>query len=365
MSAEAPFDRNTLRGVDETTLMGRAEACSPDDEADEYWAVVHELQQRGSRAVFDWAAAMLRHDRPERRRLACDVLAQLGYDDGHPFRERTVGLVEGLCADTDLADVSVLAAAISALGHGGQASSLPVVLGLAGHPDPNVRFAVASALPALIGSEWVEPDHAGVTALLALCDDPVDDVRDWATFGIGAQLKVDGPAIRRCLRARLDDPDEGARAEALAGLARRHDRGVAAYITRAVTGEAVARPVVEAAGWLADPTLHAPLEKLRVWWDLDAQLIAESSRRCAPSFVPDLAAAVAALLAAADDAGLAISVSSELLGHSPEGPVVQLLPADSTGYGLEPLLKRAGGSAAVAVQLMTADAQQSPSGRGL
>lgn len=361
MSADLPFDRTILRGTDEAELMARAEALSPDDEVDEYWAIVHELQRRGTRAAFDWACGLIEHDEQARRRLGCDVLAQLGYEDGHPFRERSVALLEQRCSDPS---TTVLAAAVSALGHaangrdGGQVSALDTVIGLATHDEPNVRYAVASALPSLVGVEWVTVDEPAVATLLALCDDPAPDVRSWATFGIGARLKVDGPAIRDCLRARLADSDAETAGEALAGLARRHDHHALDAVRVALAGEHVDRLTIEAAGWLADPSLHRALTRLASWWDVDVDLLATAVRRCDPGFVDALAGTVGDLVAAADAAQLEIVVSSELLGQRPEGPMVQLAPTDHRGYGLEPLMRRAGGSATVAAGLIRSDANE-------
>ena len=62
-------------------------------------------------------------------------------------------------------------------------------------------------------------------------EDEDEDVRDWATFGVGeiALLEnevwryLDSPDIRAALRKRLDDTFEDARREAIWGLARRRD----------------------------------------------------------------------------------------------------------------------------------------------
>lgn len=359
MSADVPFDRTILRGTGEAELIARAEALSPDDEVDEYWAIVHELQRRGTRAAFDWACGLIEDDEEDRRRLGCDVLAQLGYEDGHPFRERSVALLERRCGDPS---TTVLAAAISALGHAANGSdgvhraALDTVIALAAHEEANVRYAVASALPSLVGLDWVEAGEPAVVALLSLCADPAPDVRSWATFGVGARLKVDGPSVRDCLRARLTDSDADTAGEALAGLARRHDREALAAVRAALGAEQVSRLTIEAAGWLADPSLHQILTRLANWWDVDAELLGTAVRRCDPGFVAGVAATVGALVSAAEQVELDIIVSSELLGQRPEGPMVQLAPTDHRGYGLEPLMRRAGGSASVAADLIRSDA---------
>jgi hypothetical protein len=63
-----------------------------------------------------------------------------------------------------------------------------------------------------------------VQTVLQLSADTDDDVRDWATFGLGTLLRLDTPAIRHALLARLDDAHHNPREEAMYGLAVRLDR---------------------------------------------------------------------------------------------------------------------------------------------
>ena len=59
--------------------------------------------------------------------------------------------------------------------------------------------------------------------LIDLMEDQADEVRDWATFGLGTLSDVDGPEVREALRKRLDDSFGEARDEAICGLARRRE----------------------------------------------------------------------------------------------------------------------------------------------
>jgi len=62
-----------------------------------------------------------------------------------------------------------------------------------------------------------------INTLIELMGDPDEDVRDWATFGLGTQTDADSPEIREALRNLLSDPFEYARSEAVWGLAKRKD----------------------------------------------------------------------------------------------------------------------------------------------
>ena len=48
-------------------------------------------------------------------------------------------------------------------------------------------------------------------------------MRDWATFALGTLAEADSRQLRDALAARLDDPDEDTRLEAVHGLAVRGD----------------------------------------------------------------------------------------------------------------------------------------------
>ena len=86
-----------------------------------------------------------------------------------------------------------------------------------------------------------------VATLSTLSEDADDDVRDWATFGLGVQGDVDSLPVREALSWRLSDSDSDAREEALVGLARRHDARILAVLLTALGESLVTDRVIEAA----------------------------------------------------------------------------------------------------------------------
>jgi HEAT repeat protein len=104
---------------------------------------------------------------------------------------------------------------VSALGRLGEASLAPVIAGLAGHPDVEVRVVVAQVL-----GELADESSASIGALVMLSSDDVEEVRSWATFGLGAEPLSTQPGVDDALLARLCDPCEEVRVEAARGLAR-------------------------------------------------------------------------------------------------------------------------------------------------
>jgi HEAT repeat protein len=187
-----------------------------DDEAP--WHAVHALRQIGSREVFDRAAAWCRSDEPLQRARGAEVLAQLGCTSDHPennFPEESFNAVVALAENEK--HIEPLSSAIHALGHIGDPRATPLLVRYTTHPESEIRFAVACAC----GSFANEP--AVVAVLLELMRDADEDVRDWATFGLGTLGTVDTPEIRDAFAERLNDSSADVVDEALAGLAQRRD----------------------------------------------------------------------------------------------------------------------------------------------
>jgi HEAT repeats len=254
--------RSTL-GTDE--LVARALALDDDDENEdeEYWAIVLELQRRGDRETFAAARALCLDASDDARCLGVAVLAQLGSAEGRPFLEESLPLVSALCAEGGASD-DVLAASLHALGHLQDPRGARAVLAQRHHPDPTVRLAVAQAAEGVAGEP---PDPAVVAAVIELTRDADDGVRNWSTFSLALLFEVDDPAVREALLARIGDADEATSAEALGGLAARADPRAADGILDRLRGpfseQYVADVLVDAAEQLADPRFIPALAMLR------------------------------------------------------------------------------------------------------
>jgi HEAT repeat protein len=235
-----------------------AKALNEGADGGTYWGYVSHLQKLGTRAVFERAAALCSATGAPSRRLGLDILAQLGYEVGRPFVEQALPIAIELASDPEL---SVRVSAISALGKQWDVRALPTVLEHRLDADPDVRLAVAQAVPSVVSDP---PEADAVASLLELMRDSACDVRDWATLGIGTLLEdVDGDDIRQALTERLDDPDGDTAGEALVGLARRRDPGIIERVRGLLAEPNVGNLTVEAAGELADPRLLPALERLR------------------------------------------------------------------------------------------------------
>lgn len=195
-------------------------------DSDEYWELIRTLHGIPEQHVFDLAAACCVAASATERALGADVLAQLGHMDEWtgkgPFTDQSVPILRALLQD---ADEDVLTSAIHALAHHGLGTAKDF-RELARHGSADVRYAVAHAIG--LGDQGEDE----LRLMIDLTQDVADNVRDWATFALGSQCDLDTPEIREALKLRLDDQDDGARGEAMVGLARRGDVGVAPAIVR-------------------------------------------------------------------------------------------------------------------------------------
>lgn len=197
-----------------------------DYEDEAAWDAVAALRLRGTEEVFQLAVQYCRSAVPLERARGLNVLAQLGASRPDSERPHTAERVAIAIEHLRDQDELVVCAASWALAHIGGEASISALTPMRTHANPDVRLAVANGLS---GSE--RPD--AIATLMELMDDNNDNVRDWATFGLGTQCDVDTPEIRVALRKRLGDSYDMARNEAAWGLAQRADpQGIQLLIDR-------------------------------------------------------------------------------------------------------------------------------------
>ena len=215
-------------------------------------ACIWALRERVEPATFHKCAAWAESPEPERREAAADILGQLGYSQDYPFAQQSVPIIERLLADSD---EEVLASALAACHYLGILDA-SVLVPFAAHSDQSVRFA---AMQALTGRS----DPVSTGGLIALTRDSDNDVRNWATFGLGQMTDADNPDIREALLARVGDDDPEIRGEALVGLAKRGDRRALTPLAKELAGEFHGVWSVEAAAAFKDPSLASLLVELK------------------------------------------------------------------------------------------------------
>lgn len=248
-----------------------AKSPGDDESEEEYWRVVQAIQQRPIQGVFDRCNSWCSSGDPAERRLGADILAQLGcLDHSFPFRSATIPILKRLLADDQ---TEVVEAALVAFSHLGAQDAIAEIIPFAENAEAELRYAAVLAL-------LTQEDKRAVDTMIRLSQDRDPHVRNWATFGLGAQIDVDTLAVRAALLARVEDPDADTRAEALSGLVKRGDLRVVGPLRLALLSDEVGRLEVEAARDLGSNQLLDALEELRSWWDVDSALLEDAISRC-------------------------------------------------------------------------------------
>jgi hypothetical protein len=268
MTAEDLTELPTSVLVQRTVDLARSE---PVLQSEEYWAHVRVLHFRSGRDVFDEALGLCSSSDAISRAAGADILAQLGVRDSvavFPFGDASVGPLVALLEDSE---PTVIASALYALGHLGQGEPAQLAK-LSKHPSEDVRHALAYALGG-------RTDAICTATLVTLSADADRDTRDWATFALAALTEEDSPVIREALAARLSDPDDDVRAEAIMGLAQRRDERAVPPLLRELARPYVGGLLIEAAGAMPRPEFIPHLEVLHAANPGD-QTIDEALTRC-------------------------------------------------------------------------------------
>jgi HEAT repeat protein len=239
-----------------TSELHRRVLDAEDFDSDERWQAIAVLHNRASEETFALAAELCHSTDPRRVSDGLDLLAQLGSPDRLHQPEARRLIREALRPDLPEA---VLVSAASAVGHQDDSEAVPLLVALASHTSPEVRFSVAFGLGGLEGPEVVP-------ALTGLTSDLDSDVRDWSTFALARLRQDDSDAIRAAFWARIEDEDLDTRWEAIAGLVLRQEPKVRGYLEvelrRAPLVDNDHFSLLAAAHSLKDPTLKDLLEPL-------------------------------------------------------------------------------------------------------
>ncbi|HEY2790985.1 MAG TPA: HEAT repeat domain-containing protein [Micromonosporaceae bacterium] len=218
-----------------------------------------------------YAIGRLNDPDPEVRVAACDLLGRAAdvHEEARPVAAEAL---------LSIAVPDSVESLVYALGRTYDARVVPRLLEHIAHPDADVRLAVAWALPNVL-LDWDEPEPPGVTeALIGLSGDADEEVRDWATFGLGRMSNFDGPQIRAALLARTTDSFQDAREEGICGLARRRDPRGIALLGDLLAEETLQIGVFDTAALVGDASYLSRLEA----FDVEDTGIADAMRECDP-----------------------------------------------------------------------------------
>jgi HEAT repeat protein len=191
----------------------------------DYWpSAIAILHSRGDLTTLQAAQRLASSPLNVERAVAAWLLGEFGLPHRTMPEECVSTLIQMLTVE---ADPEVIASICNAFHyHERTPEIVQAVSRFKDHPDEDVRFGV------VMGLLWSQQDEA-IATLIELTRDTDEDVRNWATFGIGQIFETaeepqrfDTLAIRQALFDRLDDPHWETGREALDGLTLRRDNRI-------------------------------------------------------------------------------------------------------------------------------------------
>jgi nucleoid DNA-binding protein len=181
-----------------------------------YFENIRELRRRPDQEVFEKSYGLAMSGNDKEKEIGIDVLAQLGATP-RPFYKPSVKLYFELLPT--LTNPGVLYALLYAVSHNNEklhSTQIAAISLFKNHADTNIRQAVVASL---LGVD----NTAAINILIELSNDKVISIRNWATFGLGSQIKRKGRNITAALWNRTGEKHQETRFEAIVGLAVRKD----------------------------------------------------------------------------------------------------------------------------------------------
>ena len=234
------------------------------------------LQYRATIEVLNGAERLCKSNNIKNQEIGIRILGQLGIPERAFPNECLDILLQLWQTETNsdiLCDVGI------ALGHLGDSKAISSLVKYKNHSHADVRYGVVSGL---LGQE----NSQAVEALVELSGDIDEDVRNWATFGLGSQIEIDTDKIREALWQRLlkeprdTEISHEIYGEALVGLAIRKDRRVIKPLLAELQSNCVGVLAVEAAEEIGDRRLYNALIELKEWWDCDLDMLDRAIESC-------------------------------------------------------------------------------------
>jgi len=194
-----------------------------------YWEYISILRSRPNNDVFRQCEKLMTSDISKNRIIGIDVLAQLGVSP-RPFYNETIDRYFKLLENEK--EPIVIMSILFGIGHNNEKLNKAQIKKLCAYSDTNNSLIKEGLVFSLLGKN----DADAIKTLICLSMDKLSYIRDWATFGIGSQIKKDTIEIRNALWKRVDDKHQDAKLEAIIGLAKRKDIRVKEIIKQELLG---------------------------------------------------------------------------------------------------------------------------------
>jgi hypothetical protein len=235
--------------------------------------LVGKIVQKRDKA-FDIALWRLRAGDDAERAMSVYILGLLSAERDESEPDMVARLVEVAKREKVL---GVQQALVIAFRYSSDPRAIPQMLTWLKSGEASFRRSVVETL-----SGCIERNRGpeGVDALIHATRDHVEEVRNWATYGLGIIISRDNTKIRDTLMERLEDESANIRRAAMTGLARRRDQRMVPVVLAGLQDDEVTRYEVQSAGYLRSKKLLSALLELQEWWEVDPDLLERSIELC-------------------------------------------------------------------------------------
>jgi hypothetical protein len=157
------------------------------------------------------------------------------------------------------------------------------LIALTNHEDEDVKFEATRSLSGCTAFNTKRTKV--IKQLIKLSADKDQDVRDWATFGLGTLLFIydrNSESVDAALIARMKDPFYNARDEAIHGLALRKNQQALPALTNRLNMITVTNLNIESAGTYGLVQFYGRLIEIRSLWSGKDENLEWAIQRCNP-----------------------------------------------------------------------------------
>jgi hypothetical protein len=219
-----------------------------------YWENISELRKRKTKSIFEKSCQLVNSNIEKEKIIGIDILAQLGVTP-RPFLKETMKLVfENLKKETN---PKIIKSLLYAIGHNNEKLSKSEISLICSFKNSSENIVRESLVFSLLGVE----NNEAIETLIFLSNDKIYYIRDWATFGIGAQIEITNDKIINALWNRINDKNRDTKDEAILGLAKRKDKRIKKIIEKELIKDKFKSLLFEAIEELEDKELLKPTEE--------------------------------------------------------------------------------------------------------
>lgn len=184
-----------------------------------YWEYISILRSRSSEEVFIKCTELINSDSVNHKKIGIDVLAQLGLPP-RKFLKQTLKIYFHLLKVEE--NPEILMSVLYGISHNNENLSKSKIHLLCSFAKNENKLIKEGLVAALIGIE----DKLAIETIIKFSSDKINQIRNWATFGLGTLLTIDNERIRTALWNRVNDKHQETRLEAIIGLANRKDQRI-------------------------------------------------------------------------------------------------------------------------------------------